>query len=237
MPASRHHRPPPRSTVPKLSKQEIVAAAIEIADQEGLDAVSMRKVAGAIGSGTMSLYRHLPNREELLDAMLDVVYSGLELHDRSVADCRERLERIAHAQRRMLRIHPWVAALVGSRPPLLPGFLRYFEASLRTLLDAGLEITEAAAASGTINAFVVGYAMLEHSEHEARRRTGLTKRQWRARNAPLVNQILQSGDYPAVSQYVKHAQDIDADTAFNTALTSILHTAFAATRGPTGPAR
>ena len=126
----------------------------------------------------MSLYRHLADREELLDAMLDVVYSELDLPDRPIADWRVRLEQIAQAQRRMLSLHHWVAALVGSRPPLLPGFLRYFEASLRTLLDAGLEITEAAGVSATVNAFVVGYALLEHSEHEARRRTGLNKRQW-----------------------------------------------------------
>jgi Tetracyclin repressor-like, C-terminal domain len=137
-------------------------------------------------------------------------------------------------ERRMLSAHPWVAPLVGSRPPLLPGFLRYFDASLQALLDAGLEISDAATVSATLNAFVIGYALLEHSEHEARRRTDLNKRQWRARNAPLANQILQSGHYPAVAQYVGHAPDIDPDTAFDYALTNILHTASVATHGSTG---
>jgi AcrR family transcriptional regulator len=228
MPASRRQRrPPPRSTLPKLSKREITAAAIEIADEQGLPAVSMRNVASAIGSGAMSLYRHVANRDELLDAMLDAVYSDLDLPTSADGDWRTQLELIARAQRRMLRSHPWVAPLVGSRPPLLLSFLRSFDASLRALLDAGLEITDAATVSATINAFVVGHALLEHSEQEARRRTGLTKKQWRARTAPLVRRILESGDYPAVAQYVRYARDIDPDTAFERALAGILDNAAA----------
>jgi AcrR family transcriptional regulator len=222
MAASQPRRRPLRNTVPKLSKQAIVAAAIKIADAEGLDAISMRKIAVAIGSGTMSLYRHIAARDELLDAMLDAVYSELALPVRSAGDWRARITAIARGQRHMLRTHPWVAPLVGSRPPLLPGFLDSFEASLQALLDAGLQITDAAAASAMINAFVIGHALLEHSEHQARRRTGLTKRQWRARNAPVVKRILGTGDYPAVAQYVRHAQDIDPDTAFDDGLDGIL---------------
>ncbi|HUA47287.1 MAG TPA: TetR/AcrR family transcriptional regulator [Solirubrobacteraceae bacterium] len=220
--SGRRRGSPLRATVPKLTRQEIVAAAIEIADRHGLDAVSMRRVASAIGSGTMSLYRHVSSRDELLDAMLDAVYSELRLADGAAKGWRRRIEHVARAQRRMLRAHPWVASLVGSRPPLLPGFLRLFQASLGALLDSGLNVTEAAGVSSTINAFVIGHALLEHAEHEARRRTGLTRRQWRARHAPLVRQILDSGDYPAIAQYVRHANDIDPDAAFDAGLTAIL---------------
>jgi hypothetical protein len=121
-----------------------------------------------------------------------------------------------------MRAHPWVAPLVGSRPPLLPGFFRSFEFALGTLQRAGLEITEAAASSAAISAFVVGFVLLEHAEQEARRRTGLTKEQWRIRNAPLVERILADGKYPAVTRYVRHARDVDPDTAFGTALRRIL---------------
>jgi hypothetical protein len=64
--------------------------------------------------------------------------------------------------------------------------------------------------------------LLEHAEREARRRTGLTREQWRARNAPLVERILASGDYPAVMRFVEHARDLDPDAAFETALRRIL---------------
>ena len=225
-PTTRRRRVPSvRATVPKLSRTEIVAAAVAIADHEGLDAVSMRRVAGAIGSGTMSLYRHVTDRDELLDAMLDAVYFELDLVADPAQHWRPRVEQIARSQRRMLRAHPWVASLVGSRPPLLPSFLRLFEASLGALLDADLDVTEAAGVSSTINAYVIGHSLLEHAEHEARRRTGLTKRQWRARHAPFVRQLLDSGTYPAIAQYVRHADDIDPDTAFNTGLSAILDSA------------
>jgi AcrR family transcriptional regulator len=222
MPAISRRRPPLRSSVPGLSTARIAAAAIEIADEHGLDAVSMRKVAGAIGSGTMSLYRHVANRDELLDAMLDEVYAELNLSRSSTGEWRERIAATARAHRKMLRSHPWAATLVGSRPPLLPSFLDAFEASFAALLDGGLTVIDAAEASATINAFVVGYALLEHAEQLARHRTGLTKRQWRARNAPLVRTILDTGNYPAVAQYVQHAKDIHPDTAFDNGLRGIL---------------
>jgi hypothetical protein len=92
----------------------------------------------------------------------------------------------------------------------------------RRLLDGGLTVTDAAEASATTNAFVVGYALLEHAEQQTRHRTGLTKRQWRARNAPLVRTIMDTGNYPAVAQYVQHAKDLDPDTAFDNGLRGIL---------------
>jgi AcrR family transcriptional regulator len=228
----RQRRPSPRNTRPQLSKQEITTAAIKIADKRGLAAVSMRNVAAGIGSGTMSLYRHLANRDDLLNAMLEIVYSELDLPAREASDWRTRLRLIAQTQRHMLRSHPWVAPLVGSRPPLLPSFLRSFDASLQALLDAGLQINDAASVSATINAFVVGHALLEHSEQEARRRSGLTKNRWRARNAPLVNRILQSGEYPAVAQYVRSALNIAPDAGFERGLDGILDSATAEARKP-----
>ena len=212
---------PRRFAAQRLSRGEIVAAAVAAADRDGVDAVSMRHVAAALGSGTMSLYRHVASREQLLDLMIDSAYSGIELPAPSGA-WRHDLALLAHAQRRMMRAHPWAALLVGSRPPALAGFLRPFEFALAALAGAGLEITDAAGAAATLNAFVTGFTLYEHAEEEARRRTGLTKDDWRARNAPLVERILASGEYPAVSQFVQRAQDLDPETAFETALRRIL---------------
>ena len=101
---------------------------------------------------------------------------------RSSGAWRHDLALLAHAQRRMMRAHPWAALLVGSRPPVLAGFLRPLEFALAALTGAGLEITDAAGAAAALNAFVTGYTLYEHAEDEARRRTGLTKEDWRARN-------------------------------------------------------
>ena len=120
---------------------------------------------------------------------------------------------------------PWAALLVGSRPPVLAGFLRPLEFALAVSgTGAGLEITDAARAAAALNAFTTGFTLYEHAEEEARsRRTGLRLGEdWRARNGPLAQRILASGDYPAVSQFVERAQDLDAETAFETALRRIL---------------
>jgi AcrR family transcriptional regulator len=182
----------------------------------------MRRVAAAVGSGTMSLYRHVAGREELLDAMLEAVYARAELPALPSGDWRQDVTLLAHAQRRLMRSRPWVAPLIGSRPPLLPSFLRSFEFSLRAFEGAGLEITEAAGAGAMIAAFVTGFALLEHAEDAARQRTGLTKEQWRLRNWPLVERLLAAGAYPTVARFVEHARDEDPDAAFDAALRRLL---------------
>jgi AcrR family transcriptional regulator len=213
---------PARFAAQRLSREEIVAAAVATADRDGVDAVSMRRIAAVLGSGTMSLYRHVGSREQLLDLMIDSAYAEIELPARPTGAWRHDLTLLAHAQRRAMRAHSWAALLVGSRPPVLAGFLRPFEFALAALTGAGLEITDAAGAAATLNAFITGFTLYEHAEEEARRRTGLTKEDWRARNAPLVERILASGDYPAVSRFVERAQDLDQESAFEAALRRIL---------------
>ena len=141
-----------------------MAAAVAAADRDGVDAVSMRRVAAVLGSGTMSLYRHVADREQLLDLMIDSAYSEIELPARPSGAWRHDLALLTHAQRRMMRAHPWAAMLVGSRPPVLAGFLRPLEFALAALTGAGLEITDAAGAAATLNAFVTGYTLYEHAE-------------------------------------------------------------------------
>ncbi|HUY51128.1 MAG TPA: TetR/AcrR family transcriptional regulator C-terminal domain-containing protein [Streptosporangiaceae bacterium] len=154
--------------------------------------------------------------------MVDVVYSHMDLPSGPGGDWRRDMERLAHAQRRLVRADPWVTSLVGGRPPQLPGFPRSSDFALGALQAAGLDITDAAAAAATINAFITGFVLLENAEQEAKRRTGLTRELWRARNARMVERILASGDYPAVNRFVRDARDIDPDTAFRTALRRIL---------------
>jgi AcrR family transcriptional regulator len=206
----------------RLSRAEIARAGVEIADLEGPDAVSMRRVAAALGSGTMSLYRHVASRDELLDAMVDTVYARIDLPVEPSGAWRDDIASLARAQRRLLRDHPWLAQLIGSRPPVLPSFLRTFEWALRAFELAGLGIAEAAAAGSTINAYVTGFALTEQAEYAAQRRTGLTKDDWRARNWPGVERALATGAYPAVARYVERGSDPDPDSAFEAGLSHLL---------------
>jgi AcrR family transcriptional regulator len=213
---------PQRHRTPRLTRRSITDAAVAIADRDGLAAVTMRRVGEELGAGAMSLYRHVANREQLLDSMIDAVYSELDVPVGPTAQWRRDVVQLARAQRRVVRAHPWVAALVGSRPPLLPSFLRPFEFSLGALQGAGFDISEAAGAAATINAFVVGFVLLEQAEDEARLRTGMTRDAWRDHNARLVERILAGGDYPIIKNFVELAEDVDPDTAFENALGHIL---------------
>jgi AcrR family transcriptional regulator len=96
-----------RGPRPAHSRDSIAAAAIVIADAEGLDAVSMRRVAAALGAGTMSLYNYVPKKEHLLDLMLDAASGEYRLPPEPSGDVRADLARLAHEQLAIFRRHPW----------------------------------------------------------------------------------------------------------------------------------
>ncbi|WP_328957723.1 TetR/AcrR family transcriptional regulator C-terminal domain-containing protein [Kitasatospora purpeofusca] len=178
-----------RGPRPAHSRTSIAAAAIVIADAEGLDAVSMRRVAAALGAGTMSLYNYVPKKEHLLDLMLDAVageydYSGLA----PTGDCRADLRRLAHEQLAALRRHPWVPALVIARPGLGPNALRYTEHFLAVTEPSGLDGTARMEALALLNGFVCQYAQYE--------RTAAAGPKWQADLAGYLGRAAASGEFP-----------------------------------------
>src|SRR5258708_20824651 len=110
-------RPQPRRRAPGVD--QYVAAALAVADAEGLDAVSMRRVAGDLGSGTASLYRYITNRDELVDLMVDAA-QGEDPLPEPAEDWRADLGAVAHALRATLLRHPWLAGEMTGRPALGP---------------------------------------------------------------------------------------------------------------------
>lgn len=119
-----------RGPAPKRSIQEIVKAAVAIADAEGLEAVTMARVARALGFTTMALYRYVPNKGVLLQLMWNV--GAEDLADAEIAGdtWRERLRHWALAQRQVLEDHPWLAQMPVGHPPLAPNALRWQEMGL-----------------------------------------------------------------------------------------------------------
>ncbi|WP_406094730.1 TetR/AcrR family transcriptional regulator C-terminal domain-containing protein [Kitasatospora purpeofusca] len=178
-----------RGPRPAHSRDSIAAAAIAIADAEGLDAVSMRRVAAALGAGTMSLYNYVPKKEHLLDLMLDAVageydYSGLT----PTGDSRADLRRLAHEQLATLRRHPWVPALVIARPGIGPNALRYTEHFLAVTEPSGLNGTARLEALALLNGFVCQYAQYE--------RTAAAGAKWQADLAGYLGRAAASGEFP-----------------------------------------
>lgn len=125
-----------RSSRPRLSRDLILAAAIAIADAEGIDAVSMRRVGQALGVEAMSLYRHVGNKDDLLDGMVDEVIARFPVGSLG-GDWRDRLGVQVRGAHEVLVRHPWVPALATSRAAVGPGRLRFVDGVLGTLLSAG----------------------------------------------------------------------------------------------------
>ncbi|MFI6594755.1 TetR/AcrR family transcriptional regulator [Nonomuraea sp. NPDC050536] len=203
-----------------MSVERIVEAAVAIADAEGLAAVTMRRVAAAIESGTTSLYRYVANRDELLDLMADAVRGGPA--GEPTGDWRADLARIAREQRELLLRHPWLGGLLATRPALGPNSLRHMDLVLAAAEGLTGDITQAGMVMGLISDYVLGAASRQLAETQERLRTGLDQTQWRASVAPYIRRVLDSGDYPHFARRVVEADDPSFTDQFEYGLERLL---------------
>ncbi len=148
-------RPAARSP---LTREKILAAAVAIADERGVGAVTMREVASRLGVEAMSLYNHVANKDEILDGMVDLVIAEVDL-PAEVDDWREAMRRRAVSARRVFGRHPWAPALLDSRRSSGPARLRYFDWVLGKLLAAGFSLDDAARAFSLLDSYVYGFGI------------------------------------------------------------------------------
>ncbi|MBB5138746.1 AcrR family transcriptional regulator [Thermocatellispora tengchongensis] len=217
--------PPSRPAPSPLSRERIVRAAIDLADAEGLDAVSLRKVAAALNAGPMRLYGYLSTKQELLDLMVDEVYGEIMAPGPAAEDWRAALRDLAHRTRSAALRHEWFADLLGSRPNLGPNALAFLDASFAALHRApGLTSLDAALhAGGTVTAYVIGAVRREITELRAERASGMDKTQWQRASGPYLTRMLATGRYPALERAIQ-ADDFPPDpaTAFASGLECVL---------------
>ncbi|MEV0612742.1 TetR/AcrR family transcriptional regulator C-terminal domain-containing protein [Nonomuraea sp. NPDC050404] len=143
-----------------LSKQRVVIEAVRLADREGVDGLSMRRLAGALGAGAMSLYYYVANKEELLDAMIDVVFGEIELPPEET-DWQSAMRRRAVSARQVLARHPWAIGLMESRTSPGPANLRHREAVTACLRKAGFPVLMTTHANWLLDSYVYGFALQE----------------------------------------------------------------------------
>lgn len=208
----------PRRQAPGV--EQIVRTAIAIADAEGLPAVSMRRVATDLGSGTASLYRYVASRDELLDLMIDEV-KGAE-HTEITGDWRADLASVAHQVRLTLLRHPWLSGELPGRPALGTNSLRRHEAALAAAAGLTADITLAAGVVDTVLAYVFGTVAQELAELQAQRRSGLTKEQWQASVGPYIRDVITSGRYPQFTRRVVEGEEWSAERVFEFGLNCVL---------------
>ncbi|GAA3962094.1 TetR/AcrR family transcriptional regulator [Gordonia caeni] len=164
--------PGTRGRPAKVTRAEVVDAAIALARSGGLTAVSMRSVARALGVGAMTLYTHVGSQAELVDAMVDRAYADFEPAPAGTG-WREALEQHARGLWRLYRRHAWLADVNAWRLPLGPHVFDVEEAGYRSLVDSGLAASEVVEVLSVVQNFVVGYARSVAAEEAEARDQGV----------------------------------------------------------------
>ncbi|MEH0938513.1 TetR/AcrR family transcriptional regulator [Micromonospora psammae] len=183
-----------------LSVDRIVRAAIEVADAEGLGALSMRRVAERLGVGTMSLYTHVPGKGELLDVMLDTVHGETARPDDVPGGWRGRLEQIARENWALYLRHPWLLQVATTRPPLGPHVIARYDYELRAVEGIGLTDLEMDAVVTMVDSYVHGAVRGAVEAAQAAQRTGMTEEQWWRAHAPYLEKAMDPRRFPTAAR-------------------------------------
>jgi AcrR family transcriptional regulator len=187
-----------RGPKPSRSVDEVVHAAIALADAEGLAATSIRRVAEALGLSPMSLYTYVPSKAELIDLMLDRVAGEAAPPD--APDWRGRLEQLARGRWAVAQRHPWVTQVSMHRPPLGPHLLAAAERTLRAIDGLGLSELEMEQVISAIGDYVRGAIRAALDAREVARATGMTDEQWWALNQPLLKDKVDPAGFPTITK-------------------------------------
>ena len=175
-----------RGPRPTLSREEITRVAIELADAEGLEAVSMRRIAAKLGAGATSLYWYVSSKDDLYELMVDEVVGEIQVPEPS-GDWQNDLRGIARAIHAMLQNHRWMV-LLGIRPVMGPKTRRFGEIAPRVFDPLELDSAVRIKILATLNNYLYGFVHREIAWEQARQRSGLTESQWSARLRTHVDQ-------------------------------------------------
>jgi len=143
-----------------LSRERVLRAAVKLADRDGIESLSMRKLGQELGVEAMSLYNHVSNKEEILDGLVDAVFAEIELPTPGV-DWAEAMRRRAVSAREALKRHPWALGLLESRVQPGPANLRHHDAVLGSLRTAGFSIEMSAHAYSVLDSYIYGFTLNE----------------------------------------------------------------------------
>ncbi|GAA4199043.1 TetR/AcrR family transcriptional regulator C-terminal domain-containing protein [Streptosporangium oxazolinicum] len=217
-------REPRTAKSPTLSRAQIVRAALELLDAEGLDALSMRRLGAKLGSGTTSVYWHVANKNELLELVLDEVYGEFTIMDVRETTWRNAASSFAYGIREALFRHPWVMSFIGTTPAIGPNAMRMMSRLVATFDHAGFRGPDQDYAASTLMAYVMGVTAPELSWRTLRDEAGLDSNELNAAIQPALEKA--AADYPELTARYREYRCMDVDTAralnFEFGLTCIL---------------
>ncbi|HEX9099566.1 MAG TPA: TetR/AcrR family transcriptional regulator [Candidatus Dormibacteraeota bacterium] len=183
-----------------LSIDAVVTAATHVADAEGLEAVTMRRVAKALGVVPMTLYTYVPGKAELLDLMLDAVYTSMPRLDTSGQPWQKRLAAIAEENKALFEDHPWAATISTIRPPLGPGMMAKYEHELSALEGLGLDDVLMDASLTYLLSFVQAWARAAADARAIQHDTAMDDNEWWATSGPLLARVHDETAYPIAAR-------------------------------------
>lgn len=204
----------PEATSPRrrrpLTRERVLRAAIALADRHGVESLTMRRLGTKLGVEAMALYKHVANKDEILDGIVELVIGEIEIPAPG-SEWRTAMRQRAISARRVLKRHPWAIGLMESRGRMGPATLRYVEAVLATLRDGGFSVEMAAHAFWLLDSYVYGHVIQELSLP-----IGTAER-----TAPSAEEMLDEADiadYPHLAEIAAEAMatgyDIDSEFEF-----------------------
>jgi AcrR family transcriptional regulator len=188
---------PRKGPARSVTVTQVVDAALALADEDGLAALTMRGVAERVGISAMSVYTYVPGKPELLDLMIDALYADMKRTTWSGEPWRERVTDIAEANRELLSRHAWMTEVASlSRPPLGPGLMAKYEHELAAFDNTGLSDVDIDAALTYLLGFVQSHCRAAHDARRATTDSSMSDGDWWAANQPILERALDPAMYP-----------------------------------------
>lgn len=218
----------PRDPEAALNRERILAAAIMVADREGLGALSMRRIAAELNVGPMSLYRHVRDKDDLLNGMMDAAFAEWRVSPPQRNDTwHENLAEAARELWQIFRRHLWLAPAYSlTRPLVVASGLAYTEHVLATLLGRGVQPATAFSMHLILFNYIRGFATSLEMEATAEADTGVTADEWMDVQEPALETVLADQDLPAFRAVLESLEpdgfDMDLDALFEAGLGYLL---------------
>lgn len=192
--------PRARGRPPRLALGRVVDAAIELADRDGLSALTMRALAASLRASPMALYGHLGGRDDLLALMLDRACAAMSRRPPASPGWRAGVEAMTRDSRDLVLRHPWIAELPASRPALGPGFTAKYDRDLAALDGLGLDPLEMDRTLAALLDLAAGSARAAVAARRAAEATGLADEEWWALHAPWFDRVFDPAAFPVAAR-------------------------------------
>lgn len=202
-----------KATTPRetLSREQIVAAAMEILDTEGVAGLSMRKLAAKLTAGATSIYWYVDTKDDLIDLLIDEVWGEIDVPEPELAGWRSGALLFGHSLRAAVLRHPWLPEVMYTRPSIGPNAMSLGERGLVLFGAAGFSDHEIDLAMGSVMSYVLGTVSAEVATREMVRKSGRSEESWVSEITEQAQAV--ANDYPAMQQSVRRRTAVNLDSS------------------------